>query len=540
LQTITVMVNPAPRYDLSRTFTVNLSDPSGANLNNTKATGTIQNPNAPPRAAISGATVTASPGGPTVATFTVTLTAAAGLPVTVDYRTTDATAKAGFDYVAAPLTLLRFDPGQTMQTVTVMVNAAAGDAVKKVFNVALSDPSNAIIQASQATITIIHATSGTSIFSEDAARVFQTAPRITILAAGLTASPSAPTAATITVNVSSVSAQTVVVDYTTSDGTATAGGDYLAVPDAPLSIAPGQDHQSAVVTINPKPRYDTPRSFTVVLSASTNAIILGSRATVTINNPNPPPTVSITDAVVTAPPDGPATASFTVSLSAASDLPVTIDYATANGTATGGSDYVAVPTTTLTFAPGQTAGMITVPVNSAPAGASPRTFLVTLSNPSDATIAGGPATGTIKAVGSPAPTPTPSPTPTPTPVPSPTPTPTPTPTPSSTSAPVPTLTAATAISSGKGKKKKITGGQLTFSAPLDAGSAQATSNYHVTQAINKKKTAVVPVLTAVYSASNHSVTLTLGKLKPGKPLQVMVSGLRGAGGALVGSLFTNL
>ena len=83
-------------------------------------------------------------------------------------------------------------------------------------------------------------------------------------------------------------------------------------------------------------------------------------------------------------------------------------------------------------------------------------------------------------------------------------------------------------------------GQLTFSAPLDAGSAQATSNYHVTQAINKKKTAVVPVLTAVYSASNHSVTLTLGTLKPGKPLQVMVSGLRGAGGALVGSLITNL
>ena len=45
-------------------------------------------------------------------------------------------------------------------------------------------------------------------------------------------------------------------------------------------------------------------------------------------------------------------ATFTVSLSAPSAQPVTVVYATSDGTATAGIDYVAIPATTLTFAPG--------------------------------------------------------------------------------------------------------------------------------------------------------------------------------------------
>ena len=68
---------PAPQYDLAKTFSVGLSNPVGATINTgQRATGTIENPNAPPQAAIGNATVTASPGGPTAATFTVTLSAA--------------------------------------------------------------------------------------------------------------------------------------------------------------------------------------------------------------------------------------------------------------------------------------------------------------------------------------------------------------------------------------------------------------------------------------------------------------------------------
>ena len=55
------------------------------------------------------------------------------------------------------------------------------------------------------------------------------------------------------------------------------------------------------------------------------------------------------------------TAVFTVTLSQASSQPVTLQYATANGTAMAGSDYTAV-SGTLTFAPGETSRTINVPI----------------------------------------------------------------------------------------------------------------------------------------------------------------------------------
>jgi len=61
------------------------------------------------------------------------------------------------------------------------------------------------------------------------------------------------------------------------------------------------------------------------------------------------------------------TASFTVTLSQASTKAVTVTYATANGTAVAGTDYVAA-SGVLTFNPGQTSQTINVTVlgNSAP------------------------------------------------------------------------------------------------------------------------------------------------------------------------------
>ena len=54
---------------------------------------------------------------------------------------------------------------------------------------------------------------------------------------------------------------------------------------------------------------------------------------------------------------------FTLSLSAASSQPVTVNYATADGTATvGGYDYVA-NSGTLTFVPGETTKTITIVIN---------------------------------------------------------------------------------------------------------------------------------------------------------------------------------
>ena len=86
---------------------------------------------------------------------------------------------------------------------------------------------------------------------------------------------------------------------------------------------------------------------------------------------------------------------FTVTLSKAATSPVTVNYATSNGTATAGQDYVA-NTGTITFAAGETSKTINVAINGDATVESDETFTVTLSNPSaGATIKIATATGTI-------------------------------------------------------------------------------------------------------------------------------------------------
>lgn len=108
----------------------------------------------------------------------------------------------------------------------------------------------------------------------------------------------------------------------------------------------------------------------------------------------PKPGVSIADAQVTEGNSGTTTLSFPVSLDKASTQPVSVGYATADGTATAGSDYVAA-SGKVTFAPGQTTKTIDVTVNGDTAVEPDETMTVSLSGPKNATIKKGTATGTI-------------------------------------------------------------------------------------------------------------------------------------------------
>jgi hypothetical protein len=87
-------------------------------------------------------------------------------------------------------------------------------------------------------------------------------------------------------------------------------------------------------------------------------------------------------------------AAFTVTLSPASTQTVTVNYATANGTASAGSDYLAA-SGTLTFAPGVTARPISVTVNGDTTVEPNETFAVTLSGSANAVIGAATSTGTI-------------------------------------------------------------------------------------------------------------------------------------------------
>src|SRR5207248_2383831 len=137
-------------------------------------------------------------------------------------------------------------------------------------------------------------------------------------------------------------------------------------------------------------------TFTVTLSSPSGATIADGSGTGTITNDDQAalPTLRINDISVTEGNSGTKSATFTVTLSAAANGPVTVNFATANGTATAGSDYVA-RTGTLTFPAGTTTQPIAVTINGDTTVEPNETFTITLSAPQGATLADASGTGTI-------------------------------------------------------------------------------------------------------------------------------------------------
>ena len=142
-------------------------------------------------------------------------------------------------------------------------------------------------------------------------------------------------------------------------------------------------------------------TFTVNLSnAVGNATIADAQAVATIVNDDrtatpPPARISIDDVTMAEGNAGQTAFRFTVSLDGAQSGPVTVDFSTANGTATAPGDYVA-GSGTVNFAPGETAKTVTVQVNGDTRKEANETFTVNLASAiGNATIADGHAIGTI-------------------------------------------------------------------------------------------------------------------------------------------------
>ena len=180
----------------------------------------------------------------------------------------------------------------------------------------------------------------------------------------------------------------------TGNGTATAGSDYTAIVGGAVNIAAGATSQTVTVTVAGDLLVEASETFTVTLSAPLNATLGTAAGTGTITNDDTP-AIAITDVSVAEGNVGTTAAVFTVSLSQAHVVPVTVTYATANGTATAGSDYTAVGATVLTFPAGTTSLPVSVNVIGDTTSEPNETFVVNLSAPGNATIADAQGQGTI-------------------------------------------------------------------------------------------------------------------------------------------------
>src|SRR5205814_419313 len=134
-------------------------------------------------------------------------------------------------------------------------------------------------------------------------------------------------------------------------------------------------------------------TLTLSLLNPTNSTLGTATATGTIVNDDNP-VVSASGASVIEGNSGTTAVSFTVTLDQPAPWTVTVDFSTANGTATAGSDYTAA-SGSLTFAPGETTKSITVNVSGDTTVEADEAFTLTLSSPTNATLATATATGTI-------------------------------------------------------------------------------------------------------------------------------------------------
>ena len=313
--------------------------------------------------------------------FTVTMSVASSDAVTVSYQTQDGTATQGTDYEGTTGTVT-FSPGGSLTqaiTVTIIDETPALDEEDETFMVRLSTPINATIADDEAIGTIeddddppvLSLTPATQSVAEDAGSM------------------------AFTVSLDAVSAKTVTVDYATANGTAESGTnkDYTATSGMLTFAAGTTGPQTITVTIRNDAIDEENEDFTVGLSNASNATLSGGgttlSATGTIEDNDDPPVLSLTPATRTVAEDV-GTMTLTVRLGAVSAKTVTVDYATANGTASAPSDYTAA-SGTLTFAAGTTGPQtITVPIKDDNIDEDEmEMFTVQLINASNATLSGG-------------------------------------------------------------------------------------------------------------------------------------------------------
>jgi hypothetical protein len=309
------------------------------------------------------------------AVLTVTLGAASGQTVTVNYATADGTAKAGIDYTAVtgPLT---FPPGTLTRQILVPILGDTLDEPNETFLVNLSGAVNAPIADGQGVGTIV---------DDDPP------PAISVGNATVTEGNAGSTGAVFNVTLSGPSGFPVSASYATADGTATAGADYGSQVGT-VSFAPGVTAGTIGVAVLGDRVNEPDETFLVNLGSPVNATIADGQGLGMIAEDDAPG-FSIADLEIVEPVSGDRTVSFTVTL--APPTGGSVDYALSSVTATpgAGNDYEDT-SGTLNFASTVASQTIPVTIHADAQSEGIETFQVTLSNPM-----GGPSIAYGQAIG---------------------------------------------------------------------------------------------------------------------------------------------
>ena len=211
-QTVVLSVVADLRDEPDETFYVNLTNPAGARLGTAHGIITIIDDDPTPDLAIDDVSLREGASGTINAVFTVSLSAASGRQISINYDTSNGSTTAGSDYTAMSGTLT-FTPGTLTQTIAVPVTGDLLNEADETFFIDLGNPTNAGISRSRGIATIVN---------DDPV------PGLSIADVTSVEGDSGTKTFSFSVKLTAASGRTVTVAYTTADGTAAAGGDYVA------------------------------------------------------------------------------------------------------------------------------------------------------------------------------------------------------------------------------------------------------------------------------------------------------------------------
>ncbi len=378
--TATITINPTVDSVVEPDETVTLVVASGSGYivgAPSNAVGTILNDDVPSASiAVTPASV-AEDGAPNLV-YTVTLNQAAFNPISINF-TNGGTATSGTDYAAVTSPLI-IGTGNTSGTITINPTADASIESDETVSVTLNAGTGYTIGAPSSAVG--------NILNDDL-------PNLTINDITVSEGNAGITNATFTVSLSAPAGPGgVTFDIATANGSATAGVDYVANSLTSQTIPAGSSTYSFTVLLNGDTLNEPNETYFVNVTNVINSVVVDGQGVGTITNDDPLPTLSINDVTITEGDSGTFNATFTVSLNTASGQSVGVNYATANGTATSGTDYTSA-SGSLVFTPGQTTKTINISINGETVPEANETFTISLSGATNATILDASGLGTI-------------------------------------------------------------------------------------------------------------------------------------------------
>jgi hypothetical protein len=342
-KTFSVTLNGDTTNEANETVNVTVSAVSGATLGDGAAVGTILNDD--PTLTINDVTLFEGNAGTKTAVFTVSLSAISPNPVTYTIGTVNGGATAGSDYVASTLTGQTIPAGALTKTFSVTVN---GDT---------------LVEGNEAFSVLVSAVTGAGVGDGTGVGniVNDDVRTLSIADASVSEGNSGTKTLVFTVALSQASTSAVTYNIATSNGTATAGSDYVAASATGETIPAGALSKTFSVTLNGDTTNEASETFTVTLSAPSGASLGDGSAVGTITNDDP--TLTINDVTTFEGNAGTKSMVFTVSLSQPALTDVTYTIGTFDGGALAGSDYVASTLVGQTITAGATSKTFTVTIN---------------------------------------------------------------------------------------------------------------------------------------------------------------------------------